>query len=86
MTGCVTLYDSFDAIFNCIQILNTERFIVNNKEICQIPFCKKKLNINSISNYKIAMINSSFKLPFYINRSKLFQNMLNNNIDTVYVG
>ena len=45
---------------------------------------KNKLYIKDISNYKIAMINSSFKLPFYINRTKLFNNMLQNNLDTVY--
>lgn len=84
MTGCVTLYDSFDAIINCIKILNTKRYIISNNEIVNTPFSKNKLYIKDISNYKIAMINSSFKLPFYINRTKLFNNMLQNNLDTVY--
>ena len=38
MTGCVTLYDSFDAIINCIKILNTKRYIISNNEIVNTPF------------------------------------------------
>jgi TATA-box binding protein (TBP) (component of TFIID and TFIIIB) len=42
------------------------------------------LNINNVNNFYIQMINTNFNIQFHINRSKLFQLLLDNNIDASF--
>lgn len=84
MTGCVTIKDSFDAIYNCIKILNNCRAIVEKGKIKEVPFVASKLKIENIDSYKIGLINSKFTVPFHINRTKLHELMLLDEIDATY--
>ena len=84
MTGCVTLQDSLDALYNAINSLNATRAVLENGKIKDVPFCSKILKISDVYDYKIGMINSGFKIPFSIDRSKLLLCMQNDNMDVLY--
>jgi TATA-box binding protein (TBP) (component of TFIID and TFIIIB) len=84
MTGCITIQDSLDAMYNCMNALNNVRAVIVKSKIKEVPFSSKRLVSGDIENYKIGMINSGFSIPFMIDRSKLHTLMLNNNIDAQY--
>lgn len=84
MTGCVTLQDSLDALYNVINSLNSTRAIIEKGKIKNVPFSSKILDVSDIYDYKIGMINSGFKIPFSIDRSKLLACMQNDDMDVLY--
>lgn len=84
MTGCVTLQDSLDAIYNTTIALNNIRAIIVKGKIKEVPFCSKTIKVQDITEYKIGMINSGFKLPFWTDRNNLLNLMLSDNIDALY--
>ena len=59
MTGCVTLQDSYDTIYNLIKILNKEQSYIDfkNNTIIDTPFISKKINIDNCFN-QIKIINN----------------------------
>jgi TATA-box binding protein (TBP) (component of TFIID and TFIIIB) len=84
MTGCVTLQNSLDALYIAINRLNSPRAIVEKGKIKDILFCDKILDISDIYDYKIGMINSGFKIPFSVDRSRLLLCMQHDNMDVLY--
>ena len=84
MTGCVTLQDSLDAIYNSVVALNSVRAIVVKDKIIDVPFCSKTIKIQDVKDYKIGMINSGFRLPFWTDRNNLLNLMLSDDIDALY--
>jgi TATA-box binding protein (TBP) (component of TFIID and TFIIIB) len=88
MTGCKHLDNikkSLEILFEKfkkpIAILNSEdmQFIIK-------PFVSdtKNLSINNVIRFNIQMINTNFNILFQINRTKLFQLLLDNNIDVSF--
>jgi TATA-box binding protein (TBP) (component of TFIID and TFIIIB) len=88
MTGCKTIQDALETLIILLPKLQNVRAIVDykNKKIIEKPFAEdiQQLNFENITNFKIAMINSNFNIPFEINRSKLYQLMLEENYDCLY--
>ena len=84
MTGCTTLLDSLDAIYICMTALNTIRGVIVNGKIIDKKFCSEKIKASEITDYKICLINSGFSIPFWINRGKLLDIMLKNNVNAFY--
>jgi TATA-box binding protein (TBP) (component of TFIID and TFIIIB) len=84
MTGCSTLMDSLDAICTCMIALNTVRGVIIDNKIVDKKFCKVKLKASNLNDFKICLINSGFTLPFWINRGKLLEIMLADDINTFY--
>jgi len=88
MTGCKHL----DNIKKSLEIL-FEKFkkpvaILNSEDMQFIikPFVSDttNLSINNVIRFNIQMINTNFNILFQINRTKLFQLLLDNNIDVSF--
>jgi TATA-box binding protein (TBP) (component of TFIID and TFIIIB) len=85
MTGCKDIVNSISALKNLFNELKKIKAVYDpiHNEIIEKPFVKDNinLNINNITHFKIAMINSNFNIGFKVDRDKLFE-MLSNNKTT----
>lgn len=87
MTGCKHLDNikkSLEVLFNK---LKTTKAILNDKmEYIEIPFVDNvdNLNINKVDVFNIEMINTNFNGLYQINRNKLFQLLLDNDIEVAF--
>jgi TATA-box binding protein (TBP) (component of TFIID and TFIIIB) len=88
MTGCKTVENAIDTLAKILPELQPVKAIIDYKEMKVIdkPFVLNAdmLNIKYIKNIKIAMINSGFKLPFKIDRGKLYNLLLSENYDCFF--
>jgi len=87
MTGCKHLdniRNSLEILFNKLKI--TKVILDRNMEYIDKPFVVDTtlLTINNVNKFYIQMINTNFNIQFHINRSKLFQLLLDNNIDASF--
>ena len=87
MTGCKHLdniRNSLEILFNKLKI--TKVILDKNMEYNEKPFVVDTtlLTINNVNKFYIQMINTNFNIQFHINRSKLFQLLLDNNIDASF--
>ncbi len=87
MTGCKHLdniKNSLEILFNKLKI--TKVILDRNMEYIEKPFVQDTslLDIKNVNKFYIQMINTNFNIQFHINRSKLFQLLLNNNIDASF--
>lgn len=88
MTGCKSIEGSIEALEKLLYLLKKEKAIFNQEtnKIDDKPFVSNssKLNIKDIYSFKIAMINSNFHIGFSIDRTKLYNLMVKDKIDTTY--
>jgi TATA-box binding protein (TBP) (component of TFIID and TFIIIB) len=87
MTGCKHLDNIRSSLELLFEKLKITKVILNkNMEFIEKPFVidTTLLNINNVNNFFIQMINTNFNIQFHINRSKLFQLLLDNNIDASF--
>jgi len=87
MTGCKHLDNIRSSLELLFEKLKITKVILNrNMEYIEKPFVidTTLLNINNVNNFYIQMINTNFNIQFHINRSKLFQLLLDNNIDASF--
>jgi len=87
MTGCKHLENIRSSLELLFEKLKITKVILNrNMEYIEKPFVidTTLLNINNVNNFYIQMINTNFNIQFHINRSKLFQLLLDNNIDASF--
>jgi TATA-box binding protein (TBP) (component of TFIID and TFIIIB) len=87
MTGCKHLdniRNSLEILFNKLKI--TKVILDRNMEYIEKPFVVDStlLTIKNVNKFYIQMINTNFNIQFHINRSKLFQLLLDNNIDASF--
>jgi TATA-box binding protein (TBP) (component of TFIID and TFIIIB) len=87
MTGCKHLdniRNSLEILFNKLKI--TKVILDRNMEYIEKPFVLDStlLDIKNVNKFFIQMINTNFNIQFHINRSKLFQLLLDNNIDASF--
>ena len=71
MTGCKSIDDSYIVLDKLIKRLKEEDFVSDNKII-------------KISDYKITLINSDYKIKFNINRDILYKLLKEENIDSSF--
>ncbi len=88
MTGCKTIDNALDVLIIILEEFKNIRAIVNYKEhkIVEKPYASDLniLKLKNVKKFKIAMINSNFKLPFKIDRRKLYNLMMSHGYDCVY--
>lgn len=90
MTGCKHLDNIKRSLVILFEKLKTTKAILNNNmEYIEKPFVDdiSKLNINNVKNFNIEMINtnfSNFNGVYQINRNKLFQLLLDKQIEVSF--
>jgi TATA-box binding protein (TBP) (component of TFIID and TFIIIB) len=87
MTGCKYLDNITKSLKILFDKLKISKAILNNKmEYVNVPFVDdiKKLDINKVNVFNIEMINTNFNGLYQINRNKLFQLLLDNEIDVSF--
>lgn len=88
MTGCTTIDNAIDVLLKILPLLKSVKAIINYKEnkVVDKMFAKNidMLKIENMKNFKIVMINSNFVLPFRVDRLKLYNLMLSENIDCLF--
>jgi len=87
MTGCKHLDNitkSLEILFDKLKIRTA--ILTDKMEFVEKPFVNdiKILDIKNVKKFKIQMINTNFNILFQINRSKLFQLLLDNKIDVSF--
>lgn len=77
MTGCKSVSSALESLMILFNELHVSRgtFDYKNKKIIDIDFVDNinTLNISSIIDFKIGMINSNFNIGYRVNRDKLYQ-------------
>jgi len=88
MTGCKSIEDLIISLKVLCQELQKKKAIYDKdlKQIIRRPFVSDhgNVNIESICNFKIRMINSNFHIDFLINRENLFELLKKKNIQCIY--
>lgn len=88
MTGCKTIENAVEAINKILPELRTMKAIINyeTQKIDEKPFATDVtiLESKNVKNFRIAMINSNFKIDFHVDRSKLYNLLLEEKYDCYY--
>jgi TATA-box binding protein (TBP) (component of TFIID and TFIIIB) len=88
MTGCKGIDDVIDALTKVFSELKIVKGILdyNTGKIIEKPFVVNadKLHINNLYDIKICMINSNFTIGFNVDRDKLFESLVRDNIECSY--
>lgn len=88
MTGCKTVRNATEALVRVFTELKKVKAIIDYSEmkIVDKPFVvdNKLLELKHVKDLKVVMINSNFKIPFKVDRAKLYNLMLSENYDCLY--
>lgn len=86
MTGCKTIRNATESLYKIFIELKKIKAIIDNDQIVEKPFVVdiKTLDFKFVKNLRVAMINSNFKIPFKVDRTKLYNLMLSENYDCLY--
>lgn len=88
MTGCKTVRNATEALVKVFAELNKVKAIIDYSElkIIEKPFVvdSSHLEVKHVKDLKVVMINSNFKIPFKVDRAKLYNLMLYENYDCLY--
>ena len=88
MTGCKHIDNAIEAIERTFVELKKIKAIIDPKKMCLVekPFCSKPedLNMTKVIAMEVAMIVSKFTYPININRAKLYELFLKDNLEAKY--
>lgn len=88
MTGCKSIDGAYEALEKLFECLRVEKGVINyaKNKIEDKMFVTKRENIDieKITDFKIAMINSNFNMGFHIDRDKLYNLMTLEGIDCTF--
>lgn len=86
LTGCKSIHDMYDALTILFEEFRNEKAVIENNVIIDRPYVDnlENLDINKLYDCQIALINSDIKLHFNIDREKLYNIMLEDNISCEY--
>ena len=83
MSGCKNIDDCINVLNILSNKLNTTYAVMENNKVIEKPFIIDNKNIN-ITDFKIILINSNFKIPFLIKREVLYNILIEKNINCRY--
>jgi TATA-box binding protein (TBP) (component of TFIID and TFIIIB) len=82
MSGCKHIEDIINILNILTESLNNTRAIMENNVIIDKPFIlNNKINI---TDFKISLINTNFKIPFQVEREIFYNILINNKINCRY--
>lgn len=88
MTGCKTVDNAMETLSKVLPELKKIKAVIDykNSKVIEKPFATKPemLEIKNIKNIKIAMINSNFKIPFKVDRGRLYNLLLAENYQCLF--
>ena len=88
MTGCRTLDNAVETLLTVFIELKKIKAVINYKimKVEEKPFATNLdiIDIKNINELKIAMINSGFKIPFKIDRVKLYNLLLSETYECLF--
>lgn len=88
LTGCKTVDNAVETIYKVFNELKKVKAIIDYKQqkVVEKPFVENPnlLDITCVKNFQIVMINSNFKIPFKIDRNKLYNLLLEENYECLY--
>ena len=88
MTGCKTIDNAMETLSKVLPELKKVKATIDYKnfKVVEKPFASNldNLELKNIKNVKIAMINSNFKIPFKVDRGKLYNLLLAENYECLY--
>lgn len=88
MTGCKTVDNAMETLSKVLPELKKVKATIDYKnfKVVEKPFASnlENLELKNIKNVRIAMINSNFKIPFKIDRGKLYNLLLSENYECLY--
>jgi TATA-box binding protein (TBP) (component of TFIID and TFIIIB) len=86
ITGCKEIINIKKCISIIFDKIKDPKIIMENGIEKEIYFISdpKMLKLSNISNFNICMINTTFELDYHINRQKLYEELVKNNINTTY--
>jgi TATA-box binding protein (TBP) (component of TFIID and TFIIIB) len=88
MTGCKTIDHSIEVLTKVLFELKKTKAIIDYKTMTVVekPFVTNAdiLTIKDVTNLRIAMINSGFKIPFRVDRGKLYNLLLESNFECLF--
>jgi TATA-box binding protein (TBP) (component of TFIID and TFIIIB) len=87
MTGCKHLNNIIESLQILFKKLSVTKSILNNMmEFVDKPFVNDitKLDIKNVNDFNIEMINTNFNASFQINRTKLYQLLLDKEFDVSF--
>lgn len=83
MCGCKDVQDSFNVLDILKAKLSNVKAIMTNNIIIEKPFIENNKDIN-ITDFKVILINSNFKIPFNIEREVLFNILSELKVNCLY--
>ena len=83
MSGCKHIEDIINILNILTDKLSHTRAIIENNIIIEKPFINTGQEIN-ITNFKISLINTNFKIPFQVEREILYNILINKKINCRY--
>jgi TATA-box binding protein (TBP) (component of TFIID and TFIIIB) len=83
MTGCKNINNSYEVINILLNELKNEKALLENGKIIEKPYTEHQDNLQ-ISDFKIVMINSNFKVLYSIDREVLYDILLEKDILCTY--
>jgi TATA-box binding protein (TBP) (component of TFIID and TFIIIB) len=88
MTGCKTIENAIDALEQIFIELKKVKAIIDYKtmKIVEKPFVSSldAVDLRNVRNIRVEMINSGFKVPFKIDREKLYHKLLADGFTCTY--
>jgi len=83
MSGCKSIEDCIDVINKLKEKLSKIYARIENNKIVEKPFIEENKEL-LISDFKIILINSNFKIPYSIKREELYRILLEDKINCRY--
>lgn len=88
MTGCKTIENAIDALEQIFIELKKEKGLIDYKtmKIVEKPFVSslEVIDLANVRNIRVEMINSGFKIPFEIDREKLYNKLISDGFTCTY--
>lgn len=83
MTGCKSIKDTYDVLKVLLKNLKVEKAILVDGEIIEKKYVEDISKL-CITDFKVVMINSNFKVNFLVNREELYKILIEEGVTCTY--